>query len=517
MKYEDAVSVRPDASGEIDVTKERGIDLLNAKAVGLVGVLFLTVTGAAPVSGMLGNVPFAIGAGNGLYVPAAFVLATIVLIIFSIGYAKMAGKLSTVGGFYSYISQGLGREAGLAAGIGSAFAYSIFEASLYGNVAYSVSNLLTTYGHITIAWPVLALAGLALCMLLSYFDVKLSTAILGVALIGEVIILVLFDAVVFHSPTSHVDWNALNLAKVFTDLPAMTHPDGTALTGGVASVGIFMAFWSWVGFEMAPNYAEESRDPKRIVPLSLYVSVIALGVFYTLTAWAAVSAYPTIADAVKVSQKDAVNLFLTPYSALAGAWAGPTMNVLLCTSAFACAMAFHNVAARYLYSLGREGVLPRILGRTHPRYRSPHVASNIQSGFAAVWVLAFAVFLGSDNVNDQAYGGLYTQLAVLGTMMILILQAVVSVAIIRYFLVHHPREVNPLTTIIAPLCAFIAQAYLVYLLITQLATLGGTSAFVNMIPYIGCGVLLAGLVWGVVLRAKAPQVFQRIGRLVNNS
>jgi amino acid transporter len=517
MKYQDAASGRPDASGEIDVAKERGVDLLNAKAVGLIGVLFLTVTGAAPVSGMLGNVPFAIGAGNGLYVPAAFVLATIVLVIFSIGYAKMAGKLSTVGGFYSYISHGLGREVGLAAGIGSTFAYSIFEASLYGNVAYSVSNLLTTYGHITIAWPVLALAGLALCMLFSYFDVKLSTAILGVALIGEVIILILFDVVVFHSPTSNVDWNALNLGKVFTDLPAMTHPDGTVLTAGVASVGIFMAFWSWVGFEMAPNYAEESRDPKRIVPLSLYVSVITLGIFYTLTAWAAVSAYPTIADAVKVSQKDAVNLFLTPYSALAGAWAGPTMNVLLCTSAFACAMAFHNVAARYLYSLGREGVLPRILGRTHPRYRSPHIASNIQSGFAALWVLAFAVFLGADNVNDQAYAGLYTQLAVLGTMIILILQAVVSLAIMRYFLVQHRQEAHLLTTVIAPLVAFIAQAYLVYLLMTQLTTLGGASTFVSLIPYIGGGVLLIGLVWGIVLRSRAPHVFQRIGRLVNNA
>ena len=42
------------------------------------------------------------------------------------------------------------------------------------------------------------------------------------------------------------------------------------IAAGAAAVGIFMAFWSWVGFEMAPNYAEESRDPKRIVPRSLY-------------------------------------------------------------------------------------------------------------------------------------------------------------------------------------------------------------------------------------------------------
>ena len=48
---------------------------------------------------------------------------------------------------------------------------------------------------------------------------------------------------------------------------------------GAAGIGLFFAFVSWTGFEMAPNYAEESRDPKRIVPLSLYISVVGLGIF----------------------------------------------------------------------------------------------------------------------------------------------------------------------------------------------------------------------------------------------
>ena len=81
---------------------------------------------------MLGNVPFAAGFGNGIYVPAAFLLATIVLTIFSVGYAAMARKVSAVGGFYSFISQGLGREAGMSAGLASLASYSVFEASLYG-------------------------------------------------------------------------------------------------------------------------------------------------------------------------------------------------------------------------------------------------------------------------------------------------------------------------------------------------------------------------------------------------
>ncbi len=102
---------------EIEVSSRKDIHKLQARAVGLIGVLFLAVTGAAPMSAMLGNVPFAAGYGIGIYAPAAFLLATIVLTIFSIGYAAMASRVSSVGGFYSFISQGLGREIGMSAGI----------------------------------------------------------------------------------------------------------------------------------------------------------------------------------------------------------------------------------------------------------------------------------------------------------------------------------------------------------------------------------------------------------------
>ena len=53
---------------------------------------------------------------------------------------------------------------------------------------------------------------------------------------------------------------------------------------GAAGIALFGAFWSWVGFEMAPNYAEESRDPKQIAKMATYGSVIGLGVLYIVHA-----------------------------------------------------------------------------------------------------------------------------------------------------------------------------------------------------------------------------------------
>src|SRR3954462_15619209 len=134
------VEVTHEGTVESVSVADAGVDRLKPNAVGLTGVIFVAVTGAAPISAMLFNVPFATGYGTGLYTPAAFVFATVILTIFSIGYVAMARKMRAAGGFYTFISHGLGRELGLAAGITGAIAYSLFEVSLLGGFAYFAST-----------------------------------------------------------------------------------------------------------------------------------------------------------------------------------------------------------------------------------------------------------------------------------------------------------------------------------------------------------------------------------------
>ena len=498
----------------IEISSRKDIHKLQSKAVGLVGVLFLAVTGAAPMSAMLGNVPFAAGYGIGIYTPAAFLLATIVLTVFSIGYAAMAARVSSVGGFYSFISQGLGREIGMSAGITSLACYSVFEASLTGLFAFFGNKWLIDHFGINVPWPVLALLMIAVIAVLSYRDVKLSAKILGVALIAEVAILAIFVlGVLFASSGTNFNPEALNVFNVYTPLPAQTV--GTvAIPAGAAAVGIFMAFWSWVGFEMAPNYAEESRDPKRIVPQSILLSVIGLGVFYVIVSWCAVSAYPTEADMAAKAFSDGVNFYLTPIQQFVGNWAYELMFLLILTSSFACGMAFHNTAARYLYSLAREGVLPKAVAETHDHHKSPHKASAVQSVLAAAWVILYGLGYGFDDPSGQAWLGVYTLFAVLGTGLLLVLQAVVSVAIILWFKKNGGG--NVFTTVIAPAISFLVQIWLVYTLIANLATLGGTNGFAQSIPYVGLAIILVGLVWGFVLKLSNPAAYNNIGHMVNN-
>ena len=270
-----------------------------------------------------------------------------------------------------------------------------------------------------------------------------------------------------------------------------------------------------MGFETAPNYGEESRDPKRIVPRALYISVIGLGVFYTLTSWASLGGYPTTHAAIAQSQTNAANYFLTPATQYAGQWVSSVMSYLIITGSFACGMAFHNTTARYLYSLGREGLAPRALGRTHPKWQSPHIASITQSFMAAIIIGLFAIFTGSNDPNSQAYLQLYGLMAVMGVIIILSVQALVSLSILIYFERYHRDEVHWWKTRLAPLISFFSQVYVVYLLFSNIDFLGAGYSYANLLGPIDAVVILTGVGVAFYFKYRRPDKYEQAGRLIN--
>ena len=104
-------------------------------------------------------------------------------------------------------------------------------------------------------------------------------------------------------------------------------------------MGVFFAFWSWVGFEMAPNYGEESKNPKKIVPMAMYISVIGLGIFYVVTSWAAISGYATTEAAATQAVNNASGFFLDPAKQFGNTFLQSVLSWLIITGSFACGMA----------------------------------------------------------------------------------------------------------------------------------------------------------------------------------
>jgi amino acid transporter len=496
----------------VDVAGRDDVHKLRPSSVGLIGVLFLTVTGAAPISAMLFNTPIAVGFGNGVGAPAGFLFATVVLTVFSVGYVAMARKVTTAGGFYSFISHGLNRELGMASGFAMVAAYSVFEVSLVGGFAYFASLKAARYGW-HVQWYWCGLFMIALIAVLAYFDVRVSARILGVALLCEVVTLLFFDGFVLSQGT--VQASAINPVNAFKGLPG----HGSAVAAGAAGIGIFFAFWSWVGFEMAPNYGEESKDPKKNVPRALYISVIGLGIFYIITSWAGLSGYHNIDEAATVAQNNSANFYFGPAQHYGGLFLKDCLSWFIITGSFACGMAFHNTTARYMYSLGREGVLPRLLGRTHRTYHSPHIASSTQSVIAALIMGAFALFASVDSklgaADSVGYLQVYGLMALMGVVSILAIQALVSIAIFNYFRTHHKDEHHWWTTITAPLLSAVAQAFVLYLAIKNLSFLGSGYSYTKWLCWADLLIFLIGLGYAFYLKTSNRAKYETVGRMIN--
>ena len=505
-KPDSGVAARHEGTVESVYAGDSGVDRLKPNAIGLWGVIFVGVTGAAPISAMLFNVPFATGFGTGLYTPAAFLFATIILTIFSIGYVAMARKMRAAGGFYTFISHGLGRELGLASGITGAIAYSLFEVSLLGGFAYFAATNFNDWFGWHIPWIAFALFAALLISVLCYFHVELSVKVLGFALVGEIIILAIFDLVVFGSGGSNADgiqFESLNMFK-------LTDP-GTGLAAGV---GLFLAFWSWVGFEAVPNYAEESRNPKHIIPRATLLSVVGLGIGYIITSLAFVSAFP--GDTLVKDAQNPDGPFFVAMRDFGSHWLATLMQVLILTGSFACAMAFHNVTMRYFYALGREGLLPRSLGKTHPRYKSAHVASITQTAIALLLVLAWGIGSGFAfaDASDTAYVRIYTMMAVQGVVWLLAIQAVCALAV----MVWHRRHKHPdswLVVVLCPIIAIVGQVFAIYLLFKNIDTLAGTIGYVDLIGPIAILGVVIGLGYAFVLKRTNRKKFDMVGRMID--
>jgi amino acid transporter len=497
------------------------VQRLKAGAVGLFGVLFMVTANAAPITAMTGNVPIAVGYGDGYHTPAAFLVATVVLTIFSVGYVAMAKHITATGAFYGYISHGLGQVAGMASGFLATMAYVVFEGSLIGIFSSFAKTTVETVAHGPhISWIWYALVGIAIIALLGYFDISISGRILGIFLITEVLVLLVLGLSVLFSgggPDGLVP-GALNPAGAFKAVPSSA--DGSVV--GVAGLGLFFAFWSWVGFETTAVYGEESKNPKKIVPRATMIAVLGLGVFYTFISWMAI-AYAGKSGAVNVSRTDAFALFYSPTKANLGTAVLDIYQILTVTGSFACALAFHNAASRYLYAIGREGLSPtltRTLGATHRRHGSPHISSAIQSVVTLVIVLLF-FWLQSPTkaAPDVAYTYLYGLLAILGTMAILIVQSISSFAVIAYFHVRkmHAETASWWRTLLLPLVGAAGMIYVVYLLFDNLDFAAGAasgSPVFKATPWIVLGTFVLGIAVALGIRQANPERYAMIGRVV---
>src|SRR3984885_10653697 len=455
-------------SVEVLSAEGRASTVLKRHSLGLPALFFCIATAAAPMTAMLFNVPVIVS-GAGWAVPAAFIVALAMLLVFTVGYVEMARRVPSAGGFYSFVSHGFGQVAGLGTASVITFSYTILTASIVGIFAYFAKTTIADWTGANIPVLVWLLAAVAANVLFAFFDIKLTARVLGAFFVAEVTVLVIFSiAVLVQGGANGLTAAPFNPLKLF-------HNHGAIAVFGAAAPGValFGAFWSWVGFEMAPNYGEESRRPRKIFAVATFGTLLALGVLYVLGSYAFTIGWGTAHTAQGVQAQfsgKTISAFYPLTTHYVGASLTDAFRFLIMTSSFACTLAFFSTSSRYVFALGRERILPRALGRTHPVHKTPYVASAAVAATIAIWVL---LFYASDSSTNAALLKLATWTPIVGVFGLLLVQALTSFAIVRYFGVVAPEHGHPFKTLLAPLVGGGLMVFSAWLLFHNRGALSG--------------------------------------------
>jgi amino acid transporter len=434
--------------------------------LGVGSIVFMVVAAAAPLTVVAGTVPIGIAAGNGPAYPSMYVISAVVLMFFAVGFTAMTRHVPNAGAFYSYIGTGLGRGAGLGSAMVALISYVTVQGAVYGYIGFALGDLVSRWGGPSLPWWFWTGVVLAVAGLLGYRHIELSSKVLGVLLVCEVGIVLLLDAVVTGKGGGPEGLST-----------AMFKP--SEVFSGAPGIGLMFAIAGFIGFEATAIFRDEARDPNRTIPRATYAALALIGVFYTVSAWAIVSAWGD-GPAVARATADPGTMVVETAQRYLGTAASDVMQVLFVTSLFAAVLSFHNVLSRYFFSLGNTGVLPGACGRSHARHASPHVASLVTTAVGTA-LMAIGAIAGLDPVTQ-----IFTWLAGVASVGIVVLMLLACLAVIVFFR-RTQTDRRPWNSLIAPSLGLVGLALILVLLVENLPLLMGGSTALG----VGAGVLLA--------------------------
>jgi APA family basic amino acid/polyamine antiporter len=335
---------------------------------GLAASIVNTVIGAGIFA-----VPAALAACIGSYGPLAFAVCAVAIGAVAICFAEGGSRVPTSGGAYGYIEAAFGPLAGYVAGTCLWFS----DALACGGIAAALADVgvsvlppaLRPTAHAMII--VGAIGGIAL--------VNLGGAARGLRFINAATFVKLLPLAIFVV----VGASGIQMAHFAAPSAPSTQGLGRA---------VILALFAFTGMEAPLSASGEVVAPTRTIPRALLIAMLSVTALYVLIQIVAQGILGPALASSTAPLADAI------------AQVSPPLRVLLLGGAAVSMFAWLGSdvlgTPRLIFALARDGLLPRVLGRVHPRTHAPHVAILAYSAFAIALALS----------------GTFAELAVLSTL-----------------------------------------------------------------------------------------------------
>ena len=410
---------------------------LRENAVGLPGMLMQGIATIGPSFAILASFVFIVSFA-GLVTPWAYLFGGILLGLQALSAAQLAKVFPSAGGWYTWIARAFHPRAGFFAGV----LFSIWlppVATL--TMAFLAKTVLepsikAEYG-VDVPWWIWVVAGVALVIFFAYQGISISEKALIITGLIEIVIMVALAFTGLASPgPGGFSFGPLN-------------PGNFGLAGNLF-LGVVFSIFAFSGWESTGPLAEESKNPKRNVPIGLVGSVVILTIYFVFVTWG----YLVGIGVSKVGSIPTASAF--PVATMAQrVWGGAWVLLLfaLLNSAIALSIACFNGGTRTWYAMGRSGVLPKMVGKVNPTRKTPVNAISLQVG---VQVLAFACVLiwGAEDVFFSWANAI--------TIGLVLMYVLCNIGVVRYYLTEGRAQFNPLLHIVVPVIASAAGVVVVW-------------------------------------------------------
>ena len=410
---------------------------LRPNALGLPGVFMQGIATISPGFSQLASFTSTVALAS-IVSPLAFLLAGVVLVVQALCTAQVAREFPAAGGWYTWISRTLHPRAGFFAGWVMLLwlpACGVLVLAFLGKDFFEPA--IQSYYGIDIPWWVYPVGGVALVALASYRGIRVSERLLMTTGVIEIVIMVALAISGLGHPGkggfSFAPINPANLPKA---------PD--------IFLAIVFAVFAFSGWEAIGPLAEESRRPRRNVPIALVGSVLILMVYEFIVTWGNLIG-------IGLAQVNGIPTAVAwPVATFAQhVWGGAWLLLLfaLLNSALAVCLGSFNGGTRTLYAMGRSGVLPAALGRVSPSRRTPDNAIHLQVAVSALALVLCFIF-GTVSV--------FLTWAITFTLALIIMYILCDIGVVRYYLTEARSRFNPILHVVAPVLTIAAVGYVGY-------------------------------------------------------
>ena len=375
------------------------------------GSLVALGIGAIIGAGLFVRTAAAVAQNAGPSVTLGFIVAAIGCALAGLCYAELSSSIPISGSAYTYTYATMGEFMAWIIGWDLVLEYAVGAATV--GIAWSeyLNNLLVNVFHfnpIPYQWchspfehsidgingimNLPAFGIIALLSLLLIKGTKESAFVNGLIVITKVSIVILIIVLGwgFINSANHTPY--IPASSTYTDHQGIGHTYG-GIMGILGAAGV--VFFAFIGFDAVSTAAQETKNPKKAMPIGILGSLAICTVLYilfahVLTGLAPVEFFRTTGKEASVAK--AIETFMPGYS-----WLGKLVTVAILAGFSSVILVMLLGQSRVFFSMSRDGLVPKVFSDVHPKFKTPYKANLI---FLVV-VGAFAAFIPGDIVGDM--------------------------------------------------------------------------------------------------------------------